>query len=336
MAAKLFVTIAMPALNEEAFIRDAVLSILPDPDTIDCEVLVLDGESEDATKDIVRAVAEQDPRVRIVENPRRIQASAVNLAARLADKRATFLVRADCHSTYPEGFVERAVTSLIQTGAASVVVPLNTKGSGCKQSAIAAAQNSLFGNGGSHHRRGSSSRFVDHGHHAAFVLEDFLRVGGYDESFTHNEDAELDHRLTSSGRRIFLDADLAIDYYPRSTFVALARQYRNYGAGRAGNVFKSRAWPKLRQLIPVAALLAIIGCIALAPIYPALLLVPAFYLACSVVWSLVAAVSDRSICYLLCGPAAIVMQMSWAAGFLSATLQHCLGPKRKELLIEGS
>src|SRR2546421_453420 len=107
------------------------------------------------------------------------------------------------------------------TGADSVVVSMIAKGVTCSQMAAAAAQNSKLGNGGSAHRRKAQGRFVDHGHHALLDVNAFRLVGGYDESFSHNEDAELDFRLTAAGCRIYLCAGADITYYPRKRLLSL-------------------------------------------------------------------------------------------------------------------
>ena len=249
------VTIAMPALNEAAHIADAIASVLPDRDAIACELLVLDGGSRDDTCAIVAALSVRDPRIRLVHNERRIQAAAINLAARLAHPASTYLVRADCHAVYPEGFVQNLVGTIRLREAVSVVVPLRTVGVTPLQRAIAAAQNSRLGNGGSAHRQGGISGYVAHGHHAVFDRREFLRVGGYDETFTHNEDAELDRRLCAAGGRIYLAAELAITYFPRACLGSLARQYLHYGRGCARTLEKHASLPRPRQILPALVLL---------------------------------------------------------------------------------
>ena len=124
-AARPFVSIAMPALNEERYIADAIGSIVPRTDAFDWELLVLDGGSTDRTRSVVEGLARRDPRIHLLSNERRIQAAAVNLAARRADPRAGILVRADCHAAYPDRFVETCVERLVELGSASVVVPLS-------------------------------------------------------------------------------------------------------------------------------------------------------------------------------------------------------------------
>jgi len=313
---KPFVSIVMPALNEEHYIEAAIRSILPRADSIDYEVLVMDGGSTDRTGSIVAALSAQNPRIKLARNPRRIQSAAMNIAARDANRRAKYLLRADCHADYPQDFAERTIAALRETGAASVVVTMHSVGSGCIQKAIAAASNSRLGNGGSAHRRLGRSGDVEHGHHAAFDRATYLGLGGYDESFRHNEDAEYDQRLIRSGRRIHLLGDLAIRYFPRDSLAALARQYRNYGWGRANTLLKHGAKPRVRQMLPVALLLANVGTTGLSLFAPVFLAFPLLYAALCCGWGLVLAAKAGDACAAMSGPAAMIMHMSWAVGFL--------------------
>src|SRR4029079_4635409 len=132
-----------------------------------------------------------------------------------------------------------------------VVVSMLTSGSGAVQKAVAAAQNSKLGTGGSKHRHLSAGEWVDHGHHALIRISAFTAVGGYDETFSHNEDAELDYRLRPAGHRIWMSGKTQMIYYPRSSLKGLYFQYLGYGRGRAKNVLKHRMVPKLRQMIPL-------------------------------------------------------------------------------------
>lgn len=326
---KPFVSIVMPALNEEYYIEAAIRSVLPRPGAIDYEILVMDGGSTDRTAAIVGALSTENACIKLVRNPRRIQSAAMNIAAREADPRARYLLRADCHADYPDGFVERTVLALREREAASVVVTMHSQGTTCMQKAIAAASNSRVGNGGSAHRRAGGSGYVEHGHHAAFDRDIYLALGGYDESFRHNEDAEYDQRVIGSGRRIYLMGDLAIRYFPRASLSALARQYRNYGWGRANTLLKHRVRPRMRQLLPVAILLGTAGAGALSPFEPLCLAVPLLYAALCCLWGLWLAVQARCACLALSGPAAMVMHMSWAFGFLSRLAAAIGGGKTK-------
>ncbi len=63
------------------------------------EFIFIDGRSEDATVDILRELAATDPRVRILENPRRSTPVALNIGLRAA--RGEFVARMDAHTHYP-------------------------------------------------------------------------------------------------------------------------------------------------------------------------------------------------------------------------------------------
>jgi succinoglycan biosynthesis protein ExoA len=185
------------------------------------------------------------------------------------------------------------------------------------QRAIAAAQNSRLGNGGAAHRLIGWSGFVDHGHHAAFERQAFLELGGYDESFSHNEDAEFDTRLVRSGRRIYMNGDIAVTYFPRSDLISLMGQYFRHGRGRASTLIKHRSLPRVRQVLPVAVVSAIVLSAGLAMLQPWFLLLPLLYAATCLLWGLGLAVRCKDSCLTFTGAAAVVMHLSWGAGFLA-------------------
>lgn len=316
------ILVAVPALNEADHIRDCLLSLLADPWMQDVRIVVADGGSTDATRAIVAGMAESHPNLRLIDNPGRLQSAAINaVAATCAEPEMEIMVRCDAHSTYPPGFVRKVVTALAERPeAASVVTPMDATGEGCFRGAAAWIVDTPLGSGGSAHRGGRRSQWVDHGHHAGFRLEWFRRLGGYDESFGHNEDAEYDHRLGLAGGKVWLDADIRLDYSVRATPAALARQYWNYGRGRARTVMKHRMRPRLRQMIPVANLVLLGLCLLLSPLLPALLILPLAYLAVLVAVSVVCAVRLGSPCGLWAGVALGIMHNFWGAGFLRQAL----------------
>lgn len=321
-SASSLIALAVPVLNEEAYIAACLTSLLEQSDTHRLEILVLDGGSTDRTAEIVRGLQAKHPEIRLVPNPARLQSAAVNLAARIASPEARILLRADAHAWYPPGFVTRVVAALQQQNATSVVVPMTTVGTDGLQRGIAAAQNSRLGNGGSAHRLGLRSEWVDHGHHAAFDRAFFLSIGGYDESFTHNEDAELDHRARAAGGRIWLCADAPCTYYPRKDLISLARQYAKHGAGRARTMLKHNMRPKPRQMAPVIALLGCVAGLVLAPVWPVTLLVPGLYALLCLGWGVMLAVRGGDPWLAGAGPAAMTMHMAWGFGFLRSLLKN--------------
>jgi len=317
------VLVVIPTLDESARIGDVLRELLAHPpEAAALRVVVVDGGSSDDTVAIASSIAAEHAEVAVLHNPLRWQSAAVNLAARTFGKDFDVLVRCDAHAAYPERFCQRLLDSLATHGADAVVVPLVSEGRTPLQRAVACVSNSPIGTGGSAHRAGRNSGFVDHGHHAAFRMAAFRRAGGYDETFSHNEDAELDCRQRALGARIYLDADLRVGYSPRKTLSALYRQYFKYGEGRSRTVRRHPHSLRLRQLAVPAHLVVSALAVVAAPWLAWALLWPAAYLAalCAVCCKL--ALAHRSPQALLGVAAAVTMHTAWACGFFAGLAQH--------------
>lgn len=311
----------VPVLNEAAHIEACLHSLFTADERIHAaRVVVVDGGSTDGTPAIVRKLAETYANIELLKNPNRLQSAGINLAVRERGEGCSILVRCDAHAVYPANYVMHVADSLFRREAQSIATPMDARGTSCFQKANAFIVDTPLGSGGSRHRGGRKSGFVDHGHHAGFDLDWFNRVGGYDASFSHNEDAEYDRRLNDAGGRIYLDADIRIGYYPRDTVGGLARQYYNYGRGRARNLRKHGGLPRLRQMIPPTVFVVCLLSLLISPVAPLALLAPAGYLALLGVASIAVAISMRSACGLLAGVASLTMHMSWSAGFLREIL----------------
>lgn len=308
------VLIVIPTLNEAAHIADVLDSILGFAERACGLVVVADGGSQDGTRDIVRARAAENSRIRLLDNPRRLQSAGVNLAVDRFGEGAEWLLRLDAHSAYPDDFADVLLAEARRTGAASVVVSMHAEGNGFLQRVIAEAQNSRLGNGGSAHRLAGGGAWVEHGHHALMRMTAFRGVGGYDESFSHNEDAEMDRRLTEAGHRIWLTRQTRLTYFPRRRIAPLLRQYFNFGRGRAKNLIKHNARPAARQAV-VAALAPAAGLVVLAPIYGIFALPLLLWLLACLVGGILIAVQSRKARGLLAGLVAGAMHMAWSAGF---------------------
>jgi succinoglycan biosynthesis protein ExoA len=314
------VVVVIPCLNEEEHIEKTLAHFMAEPEQTVCRIAVSDGGSTDRTVKIVEECAQRDSRVVLLHNDRRIQSSAVNRAVEQYGDLARFIVRVDAHADYPAGFCTALLAAQRMTGADSVVVSMIAKGVTCFQTAAAAAQNSRLGNGGSAHRRLAQGGFVDHGHHALMAVNAFRSVGGYDESFSHNEDAELDYRLIAAGFRIYLCAGADITYYPRKNPVSLFKQYRNFGSGRAMTILKHRVRPRLRQLLPVMVGPAVATSL-LWPLAPFLAIPAVLWATISLAYGVALGVRGKSGCVCGAGIAAMLMHLGFSFGFLLRILR---------------
>ncbi|MFB0613906.1 glycosyltransferase family 2 protein [Aurantiacibacter poecillastricola] len=308
----------IPCLNEANTLIPLLHVLLADP--MSGLVVVADGGSDDGSQDIVRAFARINPRVRLLDNPRRKQSAGINLAVAKYGEGFTWLLRVDAHCLYPHRYAASLLAAADRTEAHCVVVPMHTIGRSAFQRGVAAAQNSVLGTGGSPHRSAGEGRFVDHGHHALMRLHLFSKVGGYDEQMRANEDAELDHRMGQAGARIWLEPQCRIEYLPRRSPGALWRQYWHYGKGRAQTVRQHAMRLKLRQALPLAVAPAV-AVVPLAALWAWIALPALMWLALCLLGSILLAAKQRSLSAVLAGPAAALMHLAWSGGFWAAFLR---------------
>jgi succinoglycan biosynthesis protein ExoA len=314
--------VVIPCLNEARHIEALLRKLADNRGNHDMLIVVADGGSTDGTREIVTSMTGEITDLVMLDNRQRIQSAAINLAVKLLGEGRDFLIRIDAHGDYPEEYCQVLLQEAVDTGADSVVVGMKTVGHGLFQKATAVAQNSKLGNGGSKHREGASGQWIDHGHHALMRIEAFRAVQGYDENFSHNEDAELDYRLRQAGFRIWMTAKTYMVYYPRSRPYPLFRQYLGYGRGRARNLLKHHALPKLRQALPlmvmpiiVGALLAVVHWVAIVPL--------ALWAAACLGYGAWIALSQKNALGPLAAVSAMIMHAAWSAGFWL----ELLGPK---------
>jgi succinoglycan biosynthesis protein ExoA len=265
-----FVTIAMPCLNEEEHIEGCLRSVLAQDYPADrMEILVADGRSSDATRAIVARMAAEDPRVRMVDNPGRLQAAGMNEAIRRA--RGDIIVRMDVHCLYASDYVRKCVEVLERTGADNVGgaavqrgVPVTT----AFQRALCAALRSPLGVGGAKYRSEDQEGYVDTVPFGAFRKSVFEKIGLYDPRATTNEDAELNQRIIAAGGRVYLSREIVLHYSPRDSVGKLARQYFRYGKGRARTLLKHRKLVTIRPFIPFIGVLTGAGLVATSMSHP--------------------------------------------------------------------
>jgi succinoglycan biosynthesis protein ExoA len=308
------VLVVIPCLNEEEHLEAVITKLLADAGRLNLRLIVADGGSTDDSRAIVQCFMERDRRVMLMDNPKRIQSAGVNRAVERYGSESEFLIRADAHAHYPNRFCERLLNEQARTRADSIVVSMHTVGQNCFQRAAAAAQNSILGNGGASHRNVAREGWVNHGHHALMTIQAFKTVGGYDDSFSHVEDVELDIRLRAAGFAIFLTGEVDLTYYPRRTIAALFRQYRNVGRGRARNFLKHRQDTKVRHLI-LAGIAPAVSLLLLAP-FSFVFAMPALTWALLCLgYGLLLGVRLRDLCSAAAGVAAIAMQAGWSFGF---------------------
>jgi GT2 family glycosyltransferase len=246
-------------LDERRHIAGCLRSILGQdypPDRID--VVVVDGGSTDGTPDVVRAVAGEDPRVRLLTNPRRIAASGFN--AGITASAGEIVCLAGAHSCLDRRYARSLARAFATSGAALVggrarAEPDRTTAG---NAAVVRAVSSPFGVGNARFRYSDRPGWADTGFPGAYRRWLFDVVGRFDETLVRNADDEFHYRARRAGYRMWFDPALVSDYYARPTLGALFRQYVADGRWRAATLVKHGRVSSVRQLAPPALVAALV------------------------------------------------------------------------------
>jgi glycosyltransferase involved in cell wall biosynthesis len=229
------VSVIVPVRNEAAFIRGTLEQLLnQDYDARRFEVLVVDGRSEDSSREIVRAMQERHPNLRLLDNPRRLSSAGRNVGIRAG--RGDILVVVDGHCELDNPNYLRDLADAFERSGADCVgrpQPLDVSGATTVQKAIAAARSSRLGHHPDSHIYSSAEGFVRPQSVAvAYRRTIFGAVGMFDESFDACEDVEFNHRLDKAGFRCYFTPKVTVRYFPRNSLCGLCRQMIRYGRGR--------------------------------------------------------------------------------------------------------
>jgi glycosyltransferase involved in cell wall biosynthesis len=294
----------MPIRNEAAFIRRSLAAVLDQdfpPNLI--EVLVVDGMSDDGTREIVHnliyrrhEIAAGAPTdypdtplitnnispIYLIDNPGKIVPTGLNAAIRRAKGEVIIIIGG--HAVIERDYVRRCVDSLMRTGTDCVGGALDSIGIGYVGTAIAAAMSSPFGIGGSGFRIATvdaEPKLTDTVPFPAYRHEVFKQVGLYNELMVRHQDYEFNYRLRKAGGRILLLPSVRVKYYVRPSLRSLWRQYWQYGLWKGSFLRAHPSSLKLRHLIPplfvlIVTLSALLAVIPQARYWP-LWLAPASY-----------------------------------------------------------
>jgi len=255
------VTVIIPCRNEEKYIEKFIATLLAQDyfrkmGDEKNEVLFVDGESTDRTREIIERHAGAYPFMRVLPNPHRIVPVAMNIGIRQA--RGDVVVRMDAHTEYPPDYITRCVECLEKTGADNVGGPIISISDTFWGKAIAAGMSSVFGVGNSKFRLGGFEGYVDTVPFGAYRRDVFDRIGLFDTELVRNQDDELNYRLVRSGGKIYMSPGIRSFYYPRDSISKLWRQYYEYGYWKVRVIQKHRLPASWRHLVPVTFVLSII------------------------------------------------------------------------------
>lgn len=225
------ISVIMPVRNEAAYIERSLGAMLNQDYPGTLEVIVVDGMSDDGTREVVGALAADDPRIRLIDNPQHIVPAAMNVGIQAACHE--LVARMDGHTRAPTDYLRRCVDLMHATGAEHTGGRIIVEGQTYWAAAIAAAMESPFGVGPADWRGAAQTVETDTVPFGVWRRETMLALGGFDEILVRNQDYEFNYRLRAAGGRIIYSPQITTIYYSRQGLAGLWRQYYQYGLWKA-------------------------------------------------------------------------------------------------------
>lgn len=266
-----FVSVILPVRNEERFIEATLHDLLRQQyDPRRFEVIVVDGESTDSTRELVEEVVKRHSNVRLLRNPRRLASAARNIGIRAAQGDIMLIVDGHCEIEDDQHFSKLAA-AFSTSGADCIGRPqsLDVSEASTLQRAIAAARESRLGHHPESYIYSSEPRFTPAKSVAvAYRRSVFDAVGYFDENFDAHEDGEFNYRIDRAGLRCYFTPEISVKYCPRGDLKGLFRQMVRYGRGRIRLMRKHRNSTSIGTLVPAAFVLGLIAGLPLSFVSP--------------------------------------------------------------------
>lgn len=220
------VSIIVPCRNEVAFIDRCLGSIFSfTPVQGGVEVIVVDGISEDGTREILARWMSRHPNLKVLDNPKGIVPTALNIG--IKEAKGDWIIRLDAHADYPKNYLELCIETSCRTGADNVggVVRTLTRDHSREALLVQALTTHRFGIGTAKFRLNSPAEGpADTVPYGCFKRRLFDQIGFYHEALVRNQDYELNCRMRRAGKTIWLDPRIEIYYYNQSSLRGLLHQ----------------------------------------------------------------------------------------------------------------
>lgn len=289
------VAIIIPTLNEERFISRCLNSIIKQTYEFEkMDVMIIDGGSNDKTKDIVAEYQKSHQNIRFIENKKKIQSVAFNIG--LKKSTAPYIIRLDAHAEYDSKYISLCIENLKQdekrgnVGGRCNILPFN-QSLWAQTNAI--LNHSRFGIGGAAFRVSNEAHNTDSVPFGAFPRKIIEKIGGMREDLPRGEDNEYNSRIRKAGYKIFFDPNIISSYFARPTLGASCKQMYANGNSIGYLYYIDREAIGIRHLVPL--LFVVSGL---------------FSIIISVLWS--------PFCYVFCGGLALYLIADAIASIMGA------------------
>jgi len=250
------VSIICPIFNELRYLPFLLKSFNEfDYPKDEIEILLIDGGSNDGSREYIEQEAKSNKIFKIYENKRRYQVYALNIG--IKESKGVYIIRCDAHAIYPKSYVKELIEILSNQkkniGNAGLKYETIYHEKNTTSEVIKILLNSSFGVGVSHRtKRFQEEIEVDTLLFGAWPRKIFDDVGLFDEDFIRGQDYEHNVRLKANGYKIIIGGKSEFKYFGRENYVKFFRMMYQYAYAKAFVYKKHRKYLNIRSFIPAS------------------------------------------------------------------------------------
>lgn len=318
------ISFIIPCRNETVYIKDTINSILNQKDiNKNFEIIIVDGLSDDGTREILSDLEKRDPRIIVIDNEKTITPVALNLGVKRA--KGDFIFVLGAHAKVEEDYAINCLKIFEDHNDVSCAGgPIISQGNTSFGKAVAIAMSSPIGVGNAKHRFPEYEGYAEMACFPVFKKDVFNKIGYFDESLIRNQDDDFCFRLRLNGDKVYISPKVKSIYFVRDNLKSLFKQYYQYGFWRIELLAKHKLPIALRQQIPFIFFSAIILLIIIAIWENNFLIgtaLPILYILSLIIYSLSVLISEKKL-YALWLPIVIfTLHFSYAAGFAAGLIK---------------
>ena len=246
------ISVVVPCRNESKYIAKCIDAIFTCelPNDTELNVFIVDGMSDDGTRQIVLDLKENYPFLHLIDNINLLTPFAFNLGI-YAGGKVDYVQIVGARHILSNNYVLKSIQKIESdpsvwcVGGKIINEFINNTGQ-----VISKAMSTSFGMGLGNFRTLNKSGFTDTVTSPMYPYWVFDKIGFFDEELIRNQDDDFNYRIKQAGGKIFFDNELSLKYYVRGSYKGLSRQFFQYGYWKVFVNKKHKAVTTLRQLVP--------------------------------------------------------------------------------------
>tara|TARA_X000000368_G_C23030794_1_gene712460 strand:+ start:117 stop:1142 length:1026 start_codon:yes stop_codon:yes gene_type:complete len=222
------ISIIAPIRNEQDIIEEVLHSLKQQslPQSIQLEIILIDGMSDDNTLNIINKFKENnlDINIKVLKNESKYIPYALNIG--LKESSGLYICRMDTHTIYPKDYIKNCYEVMMTTDADNVGGYIITKkfNNSLEANIVQSVVTHKFGVGNSGFRIGRKDGLVDTVPYGFFKRKIFDKVGMFNEKLIRAQDYEMNRRIINQGGKLWFSNKIYCTNFNQKSFIAFLKK----------------------------------------------------------------------------------------------------------------